>query len=436
MENKYKLVAPDVDRLLRFFDKGHLNPSGVRPKLDKAMKPLFKALAPIAPLKSNDEAKAIWVQIPRGDISDYDSFEDLKEYGEVKTYKEYEKLWREDYPDEVKWYRLVIVEGKNREGKVDFKAVAFGDKTIISAMMDEKGAETFSDDAAVALCKLLVPAAKKSVELLKRGKYNKMVSDSLPYQFRTGVMKRSDLWKHEPNFKNSDFDGLSKKTINTFRNLLAAGMNDKTKIGRIKDFTANEFFKACAIGYKACKYKVNGMSPVELYLKYADGRDEGLTGTGHGLNAGPGIDFDNAEEWHSWYFGARGGGHPWEVVRGGNSTHVSLYVMHDKNAGWYFEVAGKHRPFESVSFYTALSAAGLPVFLCDAQEILARFEGSDYVGIVPHSVIPKYCEGMFPDIYGRVIDFMHIYDEELKKYGKDIIWLPEEEAKLLQEYKL
>lgn len=401
MKNKYKLVAPDMDRLLRFFDRGHLNPSGIRPKLDKAMKPIFKALAPVAPLKSNDEVKAIWVQIPRGDISDYDSFEDLKKCGEVKTYKEYEKLWREDYPDEVKWYRLVIVEGKNREGKVDFKTVSFGSKTIISAIMDEKGVETFSDDAAVALCKLLVPAAKKSVELLKSDEYNKMVSSSLPYQFRIGVIKRSDVWKREPNFKNNDFDGLSKKTIDAFRNLLSSGTNDKSKIGRIKEFTANDFFKACAIGYKACKYKTDGMSPAELYLKYA-----------------------------------YGGGHPWEVVRGGNSTHVSLYVMHDKNTGWYFEVAGKHRPFESVSFYTALSAAGLPVFLCDAKEILAGFDGSDYVGIVPHSVIPKYCEEMFPDTYGRIIDFMHVYDEEFKKYGKGIIWLPEDEAKLSQEYKL
>lgn len=178
------------------------------------------------------------------------------------------------------------------------------------------------------------------------------------------------------------------------------------------------------------------MSPADLYLKYADGRDEGLTGTGHGLNEGPGIDFDYAKAWDSWYFGARVGGHPWEVIRGGNSTHVSLYVRHDKSTGWYFEVAGKHRPFESVSFYTALSAAGLPVFLYDAKEILARFDGGDYIGIVPHSIIPKYCEEMFPDTYGRVIDFMHVFDEELKKYGKDIIWLPEDEAKLSQEYKL
>ena len=67
----------------------------------------------------------------------------------------------------------------------------------------------------------------------------------------------------------------------------------------------------------------------------------------------------------------------------------------------------------------------------DAEEILARYDATDYVGIVPHYVIPKYCEGMFPANYGRVIDFMHVYDEEMEEYGGQIEWLPEEKAALL-----
>ncbi|MCR5698908.1 MAG: hypothetical protein K6G52_04605 [Treponemataceae bacterium] len=459
MKKEYKLVAPDIDRLLNCFGRGHLNPSGITEKLDAAMKPLFEALLPLAPLKSNNEAKVIWLQIPRGDISDFDSFEDLKEYGEVKTYKEYEKLWKEEYPDEIKWYRLAIVEGKDLDGKVDFKAVALGNKTIISARMNENSKADYEveckNDFAVALCELIVSAAKKSVELLKIGEYNKMVEVSLPYWFRTGVIKRTALWNHEPEIKKHDFDGLSEKTISRFRELLASGVNDENKIGRKKVFTANDFFRACVVGYKACGYAVEEKTPSELYLQYADGRDEGLTGTGCGLNAGPGIDFDDSAAWDSWYFGNRGGGHPWEVVPGGNSTHVELYVRHDenkigylfrsgrlteseykerqKNEGFYFGIAGKYRTFEVVSFYVALSDAGIPVFLNDAEEILARFDGSDYVGIVPHDTFPRYCESMFPDEYGKIIDFMHVYDEDIEKYGNDIIWLPQTEAELLEK---
>ena len=41
----------------------------------------------------------------------------------------------------------------------------------------------------------------------------------------------------------------------------------------------------------------------------------------------------------------------------------------------------------------------------------------------------SYCEEMFP---GKVIDFMHVYDEDMVKYGDAIEWLPEEEAELIK----
>ena len=71
--------------------------------------------------------------------------------------------------------------------------------------------------------------------------------------------------------------------------------------------------------------------------------------------------------------------------------------------------------------------------LGDADEILARFDGSDYVGIVPHHIIPKYCEGMFPSSYGRVIDFMHVFDEDMEIIDDAIEWLPVTEARLADQ---
>jgi hypothetical protein len=83
-----------------------------------------------------------------------------------------------------------------------------------------------------------------------------------------------------------------------------------------------------------------------------------------------------------------------------------------------------------VRFYTALSAAGLPVLLSDAEDIMTRFDGTGYIGIVPHSVPTRYCEELFPEKYGDIIDFMHVYREEMEKFGDAIEWLPEEEARL------
>jgi hypothetical protein len=101
-------------------------------------------------------------------------------------------------------------------------------------------------------------------------------------------------------------------------------------------------------------------------------------------------------------------------------------------AGYYFVINGKYREWESIRFFVALRAAGLPVVLDDADEIAAKFDGTGYIGIVPHRLFPAYCEELYPDRYGHVIDFRHLYDED-----KDLLpyveWLPEEEAELEQQ---
>jgi len=453
MMESITLTAPNIDRLLRFFGRGHLNPSIPTERLVLAMEPLFSALEPLAFLEDNDEVKSIWLKIPRGTIEDYDSYETLHEYGEVETYEEYEELWKSDYPEPYCWYRLVIVHSLNKDGSLRFRAVGIDNKTVISAFMDNGLSETvlFTEDAAVCLCELLTQAAKAAVDKLKSGVYNDEVEAELPYMFRTGIIKRCELYERIPECDKRESDMLSAETLQACRERIAAGKNDEMSIGRIEKMTASDFFGACSIGYKACGFDLGDMSLVDRYFKYADGRDEGLSGRGHGLNEGPGIDFDDASAWENWYFNrTQRGGHPWEVVRGGNSTHVDLMVMHDKRTldwkvragemtaeqaaqhpyGYFFVVAGKHRPEEAVNFYVALSKAGLPVVLFDAEEILGRYDGSDYVGIVPHSVIPKYCESMFPKEYGRIIDFMHVYDEDYPLICDAIEWLPLEKARL------
>ena len=454
MNEERKITAPIIDNLLRYFDRGHKNPSAPTRKIAAAMEPLFSVLSDLAPLKKNNEAKAVWIEIPRGTINDYESFENMLEWGEVESYAEYEDRWHEDYPDETCWYRLVTVESFNRDGALGFRAVAFGDKTIVSADMDrEDNDDKFcrAEDQAVELCGILTDLAKEAMEKIRNGIYNDHVNAALPYPFRTGVVRRSVVWEKEPEWKEQSMEGLTPETLTAFKTLLDAGMNDRLKIGRLKSMTANDFFRACAIGYDACGYHDTDLSPVDRYFAHADGRDEGLSGRGHGLNAGPGIDFNDPDAWKKWYFDIdRGGGHPWEVIRGGNSTHLDLYVSHDGHrlnhriktgkitkeeaealpCGFFFMVIGLHRPVEAVKFYLALSAAGLPVVLRDAKEILARFEETDYIGIVPHNIIPKYCEGMFPEEYGKVVDFMHVYEEEIEEFGGQIIWLPMEQAEI------
>ena len=172
--------------------------------------------------------------------------------------------------------------------------------------------------------------------------------------------------------------------------------------------TSGEFFRACAIGYRAVGESEYGLrlsadSDKGLYLENADGRDDGLTELPEG-------DSDAFDEWSG---GKKdfNGGHPWEVCRGGNSTHVDFFPIKDER-GWCFGVRGKHRMLEVVRFYLAISRAGLPVYVADDEAIRDGILGKDIVGIVPEGVFPRYCESLFPN--EMIVDFtnLDLEDEE------------------------
>lgn len=460
MEQKYKLIAPDVNRLLGCYDRGFQNPEQPSAALMKALDPLFSAMADLAPFEENDEAKGIWITVPRGEITDWMTYKDARDYDGVKSKKEYKELWLDYYPYEIEWFFISISENKP-DSRLKFRGLSVTSREnyclIINADLNEGVREEvwYKEEPAMTLCELLLPAVEHSMEMLRNGTYNEYVAQNLPYPHRTGVVARKVEWEFYPEAKEIVYKGLSDSTLPAFRSYIRHNSTDT--IGRMKSMTANDFFKACAVGYNACGYEGTELTPVRQYLMHADGRDEGLTGTGHGLNEGPGIDFDDSKAWDDWYFDRnRCGGHPWEVCRGGNSTHIDLYVRHDEHrlgylfrsgqiseneynerkeeAGYYFSVRGKSwsRSVEAVNFFVAIREKGYPVVLEDAEGIMARFDGTDLIGIVPQNCPTRYCESRFPAKYGTILDFMHVDEEDLIKFGDRIEWLPERPAKLIE----
>ena len=157
-----------------------------------------------------------------------------------------------------------------------------------------------------------------------------------------------------------------------------------------------------------------------MYRTHADGRDEGLSN----------LDESSAKTFDTWFHDkTHYGGHPWEVCRGGNSTHISLYVHHNEK-GWWLTLAGSSlgRSVETVKFYLALIDHSLPVFLIDGREIAAMLTGKDYIGIVPEGIIARYCDSLFPG--EKMLAFMNLPWEEAKKMEKAAIWYPISEVRL------
>ena len=453
---EWKLVAPDIDRLLGIFGRGYKNPAAQTDKVLDALDQLLEVLADLEPLAGNSEVKSLWLKIPRGSLDDFGDYKGLLAEEEASSREEYAALWESKYPDEHSWYELVVVENEL------CRAVSVGNVMVLCADSKQEPTEfDWLEEHKVILLDLLTRSARESVQALRAGSYNVTVAKRLPYYLRTGVVARDVVWGSCPEYRDAVFDGMDDDTFRAFCEYAAADAEDTGAIGRLRSMTGNDFLSACALGYEACGYDVcekdgERMSLDELYIRYADGRDEGLTGKGTGLCSGPGIDLTSPEAWTAWFFDrTRSGGHPWEVCRGGNFTHVRLAVVHDRWAvefrhrlgelsdeefsaakrswGYYYEVAGKawSRAVEAVHFYVALKRAGLPVVLRDARAILARFKGEDLIGVVPRDVTPVYCEGMFPKSYGTILDFMHVHDEDMAAFGDKIEWLPENKAKLI-----
>ena len=265
----------------------------------------------------------------------------------------------------------------------------------------------------------LVDAVKLTIEAVRNGTYNESVARLLPYKHRTGVITRAGLWKLYPEEKESFFQALTQEDVDEF---LATGTEDCTGLPELKEMTANDFYRFCALGYAANNYDGQAFALKAQYYRHADGRDDGLKK----------IDPDSAEAFADWLENREKGGHPWEVCRGGNSTHVSLYVGLGRVAEgcYHLALAAKSygRCVEAIKFYLALKHAGLPVIIYGAEFIKKRLLGLERVGIVPNEVMPFYCHSRFP---GEDVDsFRHLNHENPDAEIALIEWQPIKPVKL------
>lgn len=270
----------------------------------------------------------------------------------------------------------------------------------------------------------LIEGVKECIEMLKSGTYNDFIKENLPPEHRIGKILRKHYWDVWPEARKEFFEDISAEDVAEFiRKASAQGEGSETIKERLPSMTANDFFRFCAMGYAENKYNGCDKTPKEQYYLHADGRDEGLKD----------LDPDDPEAFHAWLHDySRGGGHPWEVCRGGNSTHVSLRPMDDKD-GYFLYLDGDawNRTIETVKFYLALTRAGIPVYLIEAHTLADRLAEKEWIGIVPDGVMPAYCESWFPNEH--IIDYMNLPYDDREKFLPFCVWYDEEPIMLVTE---
>ena len=362
----------------------------------KLMDELFE-LIKVLKSTSDNGAKRLWLKTYRGNIDEFGDYDEWLEEGMCENYDEFKEIWLSYYPNETKWYEFVAVE----DIETTFRAVVLGHEYILEDDKREPHGNSFPYEITEFMV-WLVNSVKDAIDDIKAGTYNETLNRELPPENKTGTITRKDLWDVFPDDREKFFENLSDRDRNDFVQL-AYLQKSQENTDRIIMMTANDFYYYCSLGYKENNYKGYDKSAKEQYYLHADGRDNGLSE----------IDADSPEEFEQWFFDdTKHGGHPWEVCRGGNSTHISLFVRKDE-FGYLLILDGNawNRTIETVKFYLALVRNNIPVYLNDAELLADRLTEKEKIGIVPQGVIPKYCDSYFPN--ENIIDFINLpYDKD------------------------
>jgi hypothetical protein len=233
----------------------------------------------------------------------------------------------------------------------------------------------------------LITAARRWLRVVRKDWIgaNKRVQVEYPLQRRFGVVSNAVIRASLPDLYRLDKE-LGKAGTRTFVRLVEQGFFMRAENTGIPSMTAADYFQYCRIAYLAGRRKADdvdlSLSGREMYARYADGRHEGL------LDIAP----NSAREFADWIDGTHpkrgGGGHPWEIKRGGNTTHIDLTVARPalyRKEGFKVELQGESigRVVETIRMFLAIHEAKLPISIANPEGVRKRLLAQDNIGIVP-----------------------------------------------------
>jgi hypothetical protein len=329
-----------------------------------------------------------------------------------------DRIWNVIFPDKKGKYHYLIVT-KYREdfyiGDMDGNLPTIEitpKKNTLTIAQDSHSHWRYTPNPEVAWKDLLTEASRW-LEVVKKDwvKANKKIMEFYPLNRRYGIVPHSIVRASVPEIYQIDKD-LGKKKVQSFINLVESGYFLDDKNTSRESMTANDFFEYCKIAYLAGQRKEDkvdaNLSGKELYQHYADGRHEGLTE----------IDGNSLEEFSDWLDGKHpkksSGGHPWEIKRGGNTTHIDLVVSRSRYREDGPFTVSLHGPAstrlkETICMFLGIHDAGLPITIVNPEGIRKRLLAQDNIGIIPgfdslHRANQRYHE--HEDVY----DVLH-YDD-------------------------
>jgi len=311
-------------------------------------------------------------------------------------------VWRVLFPDAAgRWHHVYVSRYQDThyithiDGGSDAAGLAVGPDDAVRALSGLGGVSDrlLRDDepAAWAWAPLIVDARAWLGQVRRDWvRANKRVQLEYPLRYRHGIVPHALVRASLPGFFRLD-EALGSAATRQFVQLVEGGHFLRMENTTRDVMTAGDYFEYCRIAYLAGRQDDEVVDDVlsgrEMYRRFADGRHEGLLD----------IDLGSPQAFADWLDGRHPlrtrGGHPWEIKRGGNTTHIDLAVSRSDGhgrSGYRVELRGESigRMVETLRMFLALDAAGYPIGIADPEGVRRRLLAQDSLGIIPAYATP------------------------------------------------
>ena len=346
-----RLVQPNIDRLLR---NGSRDEYRLADRAEEIAWELHRLLSVFEP-SGDDDNRSVWLEIPRGQITDWMTYDEAKEYEDVTTVEEYERIWKECYPCETQWIRLTTAVYENNV----FLHLSDGERGYANYRGDNHGHylhPVFFEylESLLNEVRILVKRVLEDVDA-----YNAYVEEHLPKQIREGRILRKELYRILP-WRRPDLEDKEK--------IVKMLQDCKTYSGEpLDEMTIRTFCKYYRIAYEAFREldaeetTNDPIDDVEFYRKR------------HFHKISDKLNLDSEDDFQKF-------DHDHYGELGFSRTNVLAddYTVPGK---WVIRVSVNYSSqiWDGLKVALALYETGAPLHIDDAERLLAAVEETDFV---------------------------------------------------------
>ena len=305
----------------------------------------------------DDDNRTIWLEVPRGCISDWMSYEEAVCYEDVHDEEDYVEAWKVSHPRETEWLKVMT---SVYDGNIFLRL--FDGESCFGSYRSKDVGSCSKEKPSEYLALLL-----NEIRLLKERiisdpeSYNEYVEKNLPKQKRTGRISRKELNRILPWYKEEIENQEEVEKI----------LQDCIECSGepLERMTIRIYCKYYRIAYEAYagRNDFDAKDDVEFYTKCAFKHiDEEL-------------DVDSEKDFKKFAYDHYG-----EL----GLTRMNLYACdYDVPGKWVFHFAVSYSAWlwDALKIAKALYESGAPLQISSAERTLAALQERDYVRLTPHT---------------------------------------------------